>query len=407
MPETRLAVDFEKRTLSVRLANGQETTLPLQVSAFSEPVNLQRVEFDAEAGQLLVTMAGERAVAELRDPRRTIKELRAGRQIVYLDQNGWSTLAKARHGHRPVKSETERHAALKLAEMAEDRRILLPVSAGHHVETRRLHGSGRVPLAGTVLALSRGWRMRHPLHVRFEEMLGAMQAAAPTAADVFAPSVDEVFATRGWASVEPDPSDRGGPTGTPRQPEAAALEQMGRIVPAVLGLYDAVVDAEDVPVEGVARAAAENWAQAWAELAPTLRDAGEPASMVRRVAGANMLLDMLDDINHVAAAVGSTPSQVVERMYERDDPISRMPFLAQMRQILFARLRNVGQRWEPSHLVDLMFLCCAAGYADVVVGEGQTIEYLGQARQPRPRARLAVTLQEAVEVLEATGHPAP
>jgi hypothetical protein len=71
-----------------------------------------------------------------------------------------------------------------------------------------------------------------------------------------------------------------------------------------------------------------------------------------------------------------------------------------MRQMLFARMRNADQRWEGNDLVDIMFLCCAAGYADLVVGERRAIGYLRQARQPRPRARLATSLREAIELLE-------
>jgi hypothetical protein len=70
-----------------------------------------------------------------------------------------------------------------------------------------------------------------------------------------------------------------------------------------------------------------------------------------------------------------------------------------MRQMLFARLRNADQTWEANDLVDIMFLCCASGYADVVVGERRAIGYLRQARQPRPRARLATSLQVALRVL--------
>jgi hypothetical protein len=45
--------------------------------------------------------------------------------------------------------------------------------------------------------------------------------------------------------------------------------------------------------------------------------------------------------------------------------------------------------------MDIMFLCCAAGYADVVVGERQTIGYLRQARIVPDGAALARSLPEA------------
>jgi hypothetical protein len=77
-----------------------------------------------------------------------------------------------------------------------------------------------------------------------------------------------------------------------------------------------------------------------------------------------------------------------------------MPFLAQMRQLLFARLRNKTQKWEATNdLMDILFLTWAAGYADIVVAKRATITYLRQASTPRPKARLAKSLTDAVTLL--------
>lgn len=315
MPATWVAIDLERRTVSFRFPDGRQTSLPMPASMLAEPAHLQRVELDVDAAQAFVTMRGERALVELRDPRRSLEELRAGRKIVYLDQNHWSTLAAARRGHRPV-GEAERRAALRLGELVEDQRILLPASAGHFVETTALHGAQRVALAGTVLALSRGWQMRNPLHVRVEEMLRAMQGSSPAVADVFAPGADDIFASSRGLSMEPDRSDGAAQTGAPaKSATATALEQVGSLVPAVLGLYEAVIDEEVIPdAGGMARAAAESWARGFAELASMVRGAGEPASTVRRVAGARMLVDMMDDITRVASTAGTTPSAVIDRL---------------------------------------------------------------------------------------------
>lgn len=390
VPPIWLAIDLQRRTLSFRSSDGRGLDMPMPAEMFPEPANLQRVELDIDAARLMITMPGERAAVELRRPGQDVDELRAGRPTVYLDQNHWSTLAAARRGHRPMR-QGEAAAALRLAELVEAGRVLLPVSAGHLVETTPLHGAPRVALAGTVLALGRGWQMRNPLHVRVEEMLRAVHGIGPVASEVFAPGADGFFGSVG------DPA-----TGQSVKPEmATALEEVGSLVPAVLGLYDAVVDEQAIPDEGGAgHAAAEGWARGLAELAATLRAADEPASMVRRVAGARMLADMMDDVVRVAREAGSTPEAVIDRLNAVDDPVARMPFLAQMRQMLFARLRNAHQTWEANDLVDILFLCCAAGYADLVVGERRAIGYLRQARQPAPRARLATSLQEALRALD-------
>ena len=274
-----------------------------------------------------------------------------------------------------------------LAELAQSQQILLPVSAAHLVETTPLYGPPRVALAGTVLALGRGWQMRNPLHVRVEEILRGVKGAQPHAAEVFAPGADGFF---GAVAGKP-------PTSTP----ATALEQLARGVPAVLGVYDAVIDEEAIPDEGgVAERAAASWALKFEELAAKLKDAQEGTEMVRRVANGNLLADMIDDIHRAAKAANVSPETVIDRLVAADDPVASMPFLGQMRQMLFARLRNVGQQWEPNDLVDILFLCCAAGYADVVVGERRTIGYLRQAQSPAPRAKLAASLADALALLD-------
>lgn len=121
--------------------------------------------------------------------------------------------------------------------------------------------------------------------------------------------------------------------------------------------------------------------------------------MVRRVAHGNLLVDVLDDVQRVATLAGLEPEEVIERLTSNDDPVARMPFMAQMRQLFFAKLRDVRQPWEPNDLIDTLYLGCAAGYADVVVGERRTIGYLRQARAPRPRAALATSLEQAVALV--------
>ena len=121
--------------------------------------------------------------------------------------------------------------------------------------------------------------------------------------------------------------------------------------------------------------------------------------MVRRVAYGNLILDLPDTLIEVAGMVGIPVEEVIDRLTSDKELVSRMPFLGQMNQLLFARLRNAAQRWESNDLIDVMFLSCAAGYADVLVGERTTIGYLRQARAPRARAILATSLREAVDAL--------
>jgi hypothetical protein len=56
-----------------------------------------------------------------------------------------------------------------------------------------------------------------------------------------------------------------------------------------------------------------------------------------------------------------------------------MPYGGRLYEVLYHRLRNADDTWERNDLIDMNFLCCAAGYADIVVGEKQTTEYLRRA----------------------------
>jgi hypothetical protein len=48
--------------------------------------------------------------------------------------------------------------------------------------------------------------------------------------------------------------------------------------------------------------------------------------------------------------------------------------------VLYQRLRNSQEKWVRNDLTDLMYLCCAAGYADIVVAEKATAHRLASAK---------------------------
>jgi hypothetical protein len=380
-------IDLRERKLTLHASTGEAAESPLPSGIFEQDTNIERFALHAGFGELLIGLpGGDEAIVELRSSERPLDELRAGRPAVYLDQNHWSTLAATRVGHRKVSAQ-EACAAERLAQLVEAKEILLPVSAAHLVETTPLYGERRTALAKTVLQLGRGWQMRNPLHVRVEEILRAVEGRLPVAADVFAPQADGFFGSPEVLSEGTD--DVGG-----------SRADLATVLPRILGMYEAVVDAEAIPDEGgVAEAAAADWAGKYAGLAAQLHAVRESPEMVRRVANGNLIVDLLDDVVRVAGLARTTPEEVINRLATSQDPVSQMPFLAQMRQLLFARLRNKSQKWESNDLIDIVFLTCAAGYADIVVGERRTIGYLRQARTPRPSARFATSLHEAVALL--------
>lgn len=98
-----------------------------------------------------------------------------GRLIVYLDQNQWSLLARVQHDPGRVHSAADLAAAKKLLSWVRDRRVVLPLSSGHQMETTEWgNAQWRYELGLTTLQLSRGWQMQHPLKVRHTEIAEAL-----------------------------------------------------------------------------------------------------------------------------------------------------------------------------------------------------------------------------------------
>jgi hypothetical protein len=63
-----------------------------------------------------------------------------------------------------------------------------------------------------------------------------------------------------------------------------------------------------------------------------------------------------------------------------------MPFLRLYADALGARLLNPTTRWVPNDLIDMLYLACAAAYADGVAAERAAAQYLSTAWQGRPAA---------------------
>src|SRR5712691_1790943 len=124
----------------------------------------------------IITPGGESAIMEIEPPGGTAQ--RAGRRVVYLDQGHWGSLARRVSDPGSVTQE-ESAAADKLIGWARDRRIVLPLSSGHVVETTPLYAAKRQRLALTMLQLSCGWHMRNPVLVVREAVTHILTSAEP------------------------------------------------------------------------------------------------------------------------------------------------------------------------------------------------------------------------------------
>ncbi|MEA2232153.1 MAG: hypothetical protein QOD83_1969 [Solirubrobacteraceae bacterium] len=378
-------IDLGTQSLTILGSRPQIVPLPPGLFSSMPGSNIQRITVRLEARHAVLQLPlGVEATVEL-GIGRTAPEMLAGRKVVYLDQNHWSTLSRWQNGNVRV-STSDAEAAERLVELVKTGEVVLPASGGHLVETTPQYDDRRVALASTVLSLSRGWQMRNPLHVRTEELRRALEGRHPPAAnDVFALNAEEILSTR---MPRADCSEL-------PQPFAGLSAELV----SILALYDIVVDRTAICDDG-GKAQAEAWAADWQRVARLLHDDGFSPDYIGRVAHARLVIDVGLELIAVGRRLGLGPEEVWMPLFHESDPVGSMPYLSRARGVLSRRMRNSTQKWQANHFIDIHFLACAAGYADMVIGEIQTIDYLQQVRDVSGGAALAKTLPAGVALLD-------
>jgi hypothetical protein len=379
------SIEYDLDDSSVTVEYGDDTTRRdvLPKRPLAQVSSIRHFRLDFAAGQLLLRLPnGRTAPVELANPDYDDDVLLGGRLVVYLDQNMWSKLAAARHGHRQVSKEDATAAAV-LTQLVEQRHIVLPVSSSHFLETGRHLGPNRVPLASTLLELSRGWQMCHPGMIGLREFSSSLtDGSALTQTDVFTLRPNAIF-----LQDFPPPE--------PKYPEPLG-SVMSQVI-AASGTYDAVIESP-IPDEGSA-AALERWAAAQDEVVTMLEKDEATPDFVRRVALARLLADYGEQgilrSGHGLGLDVFGPDSLKEWLPRAAAEIAAMPYLGRFWHLTYARLRN-GAPWKPGDLADIHNLAAAAGYATVVAGEKRTIGDLRTAKQITPGAHLATNLSEAV-----------
>lgn len=382
----RYNIDLETHTLTVETLDGRRLETRVPETLLSGHPSVRKLGVDFKRNELLLTLSSRVEVAVELDPASDARAALEGRKVVYLDQNKWSELAAWRYGHRPLAARVSA-AAGRLAELVRDRKIVLPMSAGHLVETSPLYGGRREALAATVLEFSRSWQMRNPLVVRREELRNAVQEERPAASNVFSLEADAIFSRRLGK----------------RQAARDLPESFRRIFPRIVdasSIYETLVDDDPLPDQG-GRAAAEGWAKAERELSAKIKADGLPRERVRPAVGIHILHDLAEDLAAIKAEQ-LYPGRVgawIESTALHD--LSLMPYLARVCAVTYARFQR-EHNWEHNDLIDVHFLCCAAGYADVVVAERRTAGDIRTATAIPEGAHIASTLEDAVNFLESS-----
>ena len=354
-----LTVNYESGEILVRLADGTENRERSEAAAGSSEFRSSTIY--PQAGLLeLVAVGGDKLMVELAGDG-PADGPRANRTVIYLDQNMWRQIVDALNTPEAVR-DGELEPTLDLIGLAKQGRVLLPLSAGHMMETGPLYGERRVAVATQMISLSRGWVMTHPLIVRFVELLALFQEvpAATPELNICRFGLDyRLFFSEPQQSVDWDTPD----------------ETARRLIDSVSGIQAIMaVLLEDEAEQSIAgQESTQNWATEMSSFAVRLASERVPKEHRRAWTLDVVLGDLAHDVNKVAVLKSISVDDFDEwRRLRADDELARMPAVGRYREILHHRLLDPKRRWLTSDLIDLVFLCSAAGYADHVVCEKRT-----------------------------------
>lgn len=353
---------------------------------------MRRAVYDTAPHELAVTLPmGEEVALEMVGPGSPWPA--PLRPVVYLDQLHWITLARSVWAPEKL-APPVREAADRLIELARQRKICLPFSAGNLTEMTQMDGRRRRHLATMILELSRGWQMRNPIAVRGRELDAVLLGRDPRVIDAFTLQAGEVFA-EGLKPVD-------APADFPRD-----WQLWFKNMTAVSAMVAAMIEDKKISkAEG--NELARRWADDHYRLALYLREQQSSKAEVRRASLTKVAYDLASEIATAAEAAGLDQAHLgswIEVDFEAD--LTRMPYLARQHEVIHQRLSNADDHWEANDLTDINYLSCAAAYADVMVGEKKISEYLRRVQSRVPGGALVCRrLPEAVAHLEQTiGEP--
>lgn len=380
-------IDLDASTLRLEFSDGRIVRGPMTSEIPGESA-VRRLRADIQQRVLELTLDdGRHLTVDIGLPRQRVP---SGTPVLYLDQLHWVSLAQCLWAPDRLR-ESERQAARTLVSLAREQRILLPCAAAHFTEMAGVTGRRRRDLALTIFGLSRGWQMQSPLRIRGEEYTASL-LGRPLA-------LDGVF------TLDPGVLFAGGPkppslmSGIPHD----LAEAMSRVI-AMSAVCSAILGDEPLDMSR-GDASAERWATGFPPLAAHMRERGVEASQARLMVHGRFISDQSEDVAAAAARAGVTQDRLAEWLND-ELPLrfAQMPYVARLEEVMYLRLRNADDRWQANDLNDLNFLCAAAAYADITIGEKKTTEYLRRAESRVPSgSELCRRLSEGVELLAARG----
>lgn len=373
-------IDRERKRLGVVLRSGEQRWSEIPADAGILDSQMVMTAFDWEKWWTVnSTVRGDLLFAEVYSP--ASEDPTKGRPSVYLDQNHWSTLSLARVDPDRIKKKSEIEPAEELIELATDGGVILPLSAGHLVETSRLYSDKRYELGLAMASIAGGWQMRHPLALRrfeFAQALGRELGREVPA-----------LANRPAITLEPNALLNEPDSGPSSPGEFAFFSRAINASSITLELLlDPVADPRFEP---------EQWLAANKSFAEAL--SSSPASQAEKKIASRVrtLIDLQGDMLEGFGLLGASASD-----FTMSDPkavskfVMSMPMIGAYAHINMMRHTNHKRKWRGNDLTDMVYLSAGAAYADFVAAENATGEDL---RQYQVAMKKPVTVHRTLESL--------
>lgn len=382
------SLDLEAGEFRVDLQSGATHRFQVDVEPSLGGGNISRSVFDWDNGLIgLITKQNHVVFFEPYWP--TDPDPAHGRPVVYLDQNHWNTIRLAMTSPDDVTNKSEIEPALRLIELAQDDGIILPVSSGHLRETAPLVGQRRYQQGVAMANFSAGWQMRHPSRVWRDEHMrmfaAEMKIGVPWSATA------PVFTLEPHALLDDEVEAR--------DMEADDLQLFLLTLSSPMVILEVLLD-QSVR----AGASPDAWVTRNQSLTNHLRTSGLTKKQKETAALGYVSQDNPAALQDALNAIGVEPALRSFIVEQQAKLLASQPFLGYYSELFVQRHISSSTLWKPNDLIDLMFLCCAAGYAEYVVAEKQTGTQLIQAQKSRGEpVTVHLNLKSVVDALSDAG----
>ncbi|WP_158709879.1 hypothetical protein [Streptomyces violaceoruber] len=316
------------------------------------------------------------------------------KKIVYLDQNKWVELLKA---EKSGMDSPSLKAAAALREAVQSGSIVVPLSAGHYLETwHRSNSESRHALARVMRDLSQFSSLapvqrvqRWEIDLALIQYLGfGSEEKKPDAVQerVLGRGVDHAFASpTGRLRLVSSVASKGVPEGEPLDPEPKLLDLLEQVRALPNDAYewwslagnenDSMIH-EDWDTRGQHRIG-DSYAEQERALSNHLSSNPKKKAKLDDLIATQDLIEISEDVHEAAAEIGIEPLNVYGKLVEMGGSEAIKGFLRGMPSVTFRhearrlKHRNPQWSWQQHDHIDLASLSVAVPYADIVVTERQ------------------------------------